>query len=449
MLEQLQENGQMPSFLAESQQRRGKWAHLTEGLDDYQRLCLETLFENTKRWIMNEETNTGNVGTFTTYAFPLIRRVMPNLFANELVSIQPIPMPTAKIFYLDFKYSDEFTGTTSAGDRIDLQDNFNPYYSGGTVRGDLIAGVGDTGTSHNLTYFPVVVDSELLYLNGELLTQVSSSASDGEYEIDYDTGDITTGDSLSSSDTLVAYYQVRPGEGQKPRELELDMSDDSVEAETQKLMAKWTIEAQQDLMAYHGLSVENEVMNVVGNQLIRETDRKIVGDLWDAATSAGGAGSVSWAKTIAPDYNGSQREWRMTLYDAIIDANARIYDERMVNANWIVAGSNAATELEKLEGFTEVHRDWAVTGMGMERFGVLKNRFNVYKDPWAPADKMLLGYKGGNMFETGYVYSPYQPLFVTPPIIDPEDFKPRRGMMTRYARKLVDASFYAEVNITS
>ncbi len=452
MLEELEQNGmQAPSFLRENEKRRAKWAHLTDDLDDYQRLCLETMLENTQGWV-NETTMTGNVGTFTTYSYPLIRRVMPSLFANELVSVQPIPMPTGMVFYLDFEYGDAFNRdgapVVAAGDRVDLQANFNPLYSGGAVRGEILF-IGDGSIdSAFVNYFPFTANSELVYVNGNLLTAgVHYVADAATGEIDLDAGSDAFG-APDLDDVVTVDYQMDPAEGGLPRQIDLRISSDSVYAETKKLRAQWTIEASQDLQAYHGLDAESEIMTVVGNQVKREIDQSILGDLRVAANATvGGAGNVNWSATIAPDYNGSQREWDMTIYDAIIDANALIYNRRMVNANWIVASSDVCTRLEKLEGFTEVHRDWAVSSMGMERFGVLKNRFNVIKDPWAPANSLLMGYKGNTMMETGYIYAPYRPLYMSPTIIDTNDFTPRRGIMSRYARKLVDPGFYASVTV--
>jgi hypothetical protein len=442
-------NFEFPSFLQENEERRKKWAHLTEDLDDYKRLCLETVLENTQQWIINETTTTGNVGTFTTYAFPIIRRIMPDLFANELVSVQPIPMPTAMIFYIDFEYGSALnlaeSPVLSGGERVDLKDNFHPLYSAGSVRGDLV-GLGDgSNVTFTTTYRPFVQNSELVYVDGAL-----QSPSGVDYTANQTTGVITfeVGSTPADGAAVTVDYTIAPTEGGNPREIDLRISSDSVYSETKRLKAMWTIEAQQDLKAYHGINIEPELMGVVGSTVKREIDQSILGDLRTAASLPTGAGNVNWSSTIGPAFNGSQREWDLTLYNAIVDANALIYNRRMVNATWIVAGSNACTRLEKLEGFTEQHRDWAVTGMGMERFGVLKNRFNVYKDPWAPADSMLIGYKGSSMLETGYIYAPYVPLYTSPLIIDPNDFTPRRGIMSRYARKLVDPSFYATVTIT-
>ncbi len=430
--------GQMPTFLAEDPKRRERWKHLTEGLDKKNRLMVENLMENTRKWIAFETSQKRDVGTFTTYAFPLIRRVFPNMKAQELVSVQPIPQPTAKIFYYDLKYGTAIKNV-NVGDRIDLQANFNSYYGGGKVIGDLI-GTGDgTEDTFDASYAPIDEDTLVVYVDGTEV-DVNDGASD------FDAGEIVLDSAPASGAAVTADYTVKGAEeSADPRELDFEITDDSVEAESKKLQTKWTLEAQQDLMAYHGLDAESELLAGMSDALRREIDRIIVQDLLDNAT----AGSVNWTKSVPAEYDGSEREWRMTLYDAILDANNKIYKKRYRNANWIVADPDTCTELEKLDGFSEMKDSWTgQSGMGLEEFGILRNRFKVYKDPWFESNTMLLGYKGATMFETGYVYAPYIPMYVTPTIMD-TNFEPRRAVMSRYARKPVITDYYSKVNIVT
>ena len=426
--------GRTPSFLQEDKIRQERWAHLTEGLQDYDRLAVETLLDNAKRWEMYETSQARNVGTFTTFAYPLIRRVFPNLIANDLVSVQPMTQPTGLIFFLDFLYGTT-KGDVTAGDRIDNSAAFSPYYSGGRVIGEL-AGAG-TGAEQTLQlkHYPVVENSEVVYVDG-----VPSS----NYTLTNDTGALVI--TATQDAAITVDYQVGPGEGEDVPEIDFNMTSTSVTAESKKLKAVWTLEAQQDLMAYHGLSAESELLAVLADQIRREIDREIISDLAAKAS----AGNVSWSATVPENYNGSEREYSMTLYDAIIDANTLIYKKRYRNANWIVADPDTCSRLEKLDGFKELNNEAGLggAGLGIERFGILRNRFTVYKDPWATANRMLLGYKGNTFMETGYVYAPYIPLYTTPVIVDPNDFSPRRGVMTRFAKKCVAPDFYATVTIT-
>ena len=430
-----------PSFLVENEARREKWAHLTEGLDDHKRLALETLLENAERWAMTEASDTSNVKAFTTYGFPLIRRVFPNLIANELVSVQPMSMPTAMVFYLDFAYGTSIRGTT-AGDVIggNGMANFNPYYAGGVVRG-LVLGEGD-GTKVEFVVsdahlLPVLANSATVYVDGVAVDFTLTDAATGTFTLD--------AAPANGAVVTVDYSLTTPTEGgDNIPEIDFNMTSESVVAETKKLKAKWTLEAQQDMLAYHGVNAETEMLAILGDEIRREIDRQIVNDLYNIAS----AGNVNWSRTIPADYNGSDREYKMTLWEAIIDANNLIYKRRFRNATWIVADPDTCARLEKLDGFSEVQRDWAgQAGMGLERFGVIRNRFTVYKDPMAPAGKILLGHKGTSIFETGYVYAPYVPLYTSPVFTDPNTMQSVRSVMSRYARKALIPDLYATVTL--
>ena len=443
-----------PSFLVENKQRKERWAHLTEGLEDVKRLQLEMMLDNAQRQILSETSDTSNVQAFTTYGFPLIRRVFPNLIANELVSVQPIPMPTAMLFYLDFDYGTTKLGIT-AGDTIGEYQvdgatgehtyTFSPKYSGGMVRG-LVIGTGNGSETNfvvdNLTnsaaFLPALTGSFLVYVDGVSVAFTENSAT---------TGDLTLDSAPGSGAVVTTDFQIdTPTEGgDNIPEIDLNMRSDSVTAETAKLKARWTLESQQDLMAYHGLSAESELLAVLGDEIRREIDRRIINHLWRVASG----GNVNWSSAIGAGYNGTQREWDMTLYDAILDANTLIYKKRYRDATWILADPDTCTRLAKLDGFTEVKPEWSGgASRGVERFGIINNRFQVYKDAWGTPNQMLLGHKGSNMFETGYIYAPYVPLYTTPVLMDPNDMVPRRAVMSRFARKPVVTDLYATVTIT-
>jgi len=451
MPNKLTEDQMMPSFLVENKQRKERWAHLTEGLDDYKRLALETMLQNTENWVLHETSNSGNVQGFTTFAFPLIRRIFPNLIANELVSVQPMSMPTGMIFYLDFLFGTSVRGTTAdTAMGGNLASGYNAYYAGGMVRGLILKNVDTDGyvgdgtetdfivDASNTDKLPILAGSATIYVDGIAVTATLTDAA---------TGAFTLGVAPAPNAVVTADYTLAtPSEGGNDiPEVNFNMRSDSVTAETKKLKARWTLEAQQDLVAYHGVNAETEMLAILGDEIRREIDRQIINDLYNSAS----AGNVNWTRTAPDDYEGSDREYRMSLWEAILDANNLIYKRRFRNATWIVADPDTCTRLEKLDGFAEVKQDWAgQAGMGLEKFGIIKNRFQVYKDPLAPANRMLLGHKGASMFETGYVYAPYVPLYVTPVFMDPNDLQPRRSVMSRYARKPIITDLYATVSLT-
>ena len=157
---------------------------------------------------------------------------------------------------------------------------------------------------------------------------------------------------------------------------------------------------------------------------------------------------------IGPAFTGTVREWYETLIETIIDAANTIHRKTLRgSANFIVTSPDVCTILEasvlykpkySLDGEGQVASPFSI---GCEAVGSLSNRFTVYKDPYFPTNKVLVGFKGGSYLETGYVYAPYVPLIVTPTIFAPEDFTPRKGVMTRYGKKMVRADFYATVTV--
>lgn len=238
-------------------------------------------------------------------------------------------------------------------------------------------------------------------------------------------------------------------EGGPVKEINFDLSSDAVEAEEKKLKYITTVEATQDLKAYHPtLDAEDELMKVLSAELIREINSILLSDALANAT----AGNVNWSKTVpstAPWNVLNPKEYKETLYEAITDANNLIFKKRFRNANWIVADPDTCVRLEKLEDFkAENTADDAVLNVSVRYEGVLKGKYRIFKDPWFTANKMMLGYKGASWLDTGYVYLPYVPLYVTDRIVDPSDFKPRRGIMSRFAKKCVVGDMYSTVTLT-
>lgn len=248
-------------------------------------------------------------------------------------------------------------------------------------------------------------------------------------------------------------------------EIDIKVEAVPVVASTRKLRARWSPELAQDLNAYHSLDAEVELTQILSEQIALEIDREILNDLLTQATAANYYWSrspgefvnkvtgtkLSFAGGVPPVFRGTVREWYETLTETIIDVANQIHRKTLRgSANFIVVGPDVATILESsvmykpnyaLDGSGQVG---AMT-IGAEKVGSLSNRFTVYKDPYFPRNKVLVGFKGGSYLESGYVYAPYVPLIVTPTIFAPEDFTPRKGVMTRYGKKMVRADFFGTV----
>ena len=253
-------------------------------------------------------------------------------------------------------------------------------------------------------------------------------------------------------------------------EIDIKIESIAVTAETRKLRARWSPELAQDLNAYHSLDAEVELTQILSEQIALELDREILNDLLSQAQGANyywsrapgkfvnkKTGSEQLlASTLAPgpQFTGTVREWYETLVETIIDVANEIHRKTLRgSANFVVCSPDVATIFEasvlykpnySLDGQGQVGSPFQ---LGAAPIGSLSNRFTVYKDPYFPRNKVLVGYKGGSYLETGYVYAPYVPLIVTPTIFAPEDFTPRKGVMTRYGKKMVRADFYGTVTV--
>jgi hypothetical protein len=252
-------------------------------------------------------------------------------------------------------------------------------------------------------------------------------------------------------------------------EIDIKIESLAVTAQTRKLRARWSPELAQDLNAYHSMDAEVELTQILSEQIALELDREILNDLLTQASGANYYWSRAPGKFVnktsgaeisrgtgmpGPAFTGTVREWYETLVETVIDVANEIHRKTLRgSANFIVVSPDVATILEasvlykpvySIDGSGQVGAPFSI---GAEKIGTLSNRFTVYKDPYFPRNKVLVGFKGGSYLETGYVYAPYVPLIVTPTIFAPEDFTPRKGVMTRYGKKMVRADFYGSVTV--
>ena len=243
---------------------------------------------------------------------------------------------------------------------------------------------------------------------------------------------------------------------------EIDIKVDSVAvtAQTKKLKAKRTPELGQDLNAYHNLDAEVELTSILSEQIALEIDREILADLVNGAT----ASTYYWSRSpglfvnretgveigasaVAPDFTGTVSEWYETLIETINDVSAQIHRKTLRGgANFLVCGPEVANILEFTAGFrASVTADDETGSVGAVKVGSLSKKFDVIVDPYFLRNVVLVGRRGSSFLESGYVYAPYVPLQTTPTIFGPEDFVPRKGVMTRYAKKMVRPDMYGLV----
>ena len=243
-------------------------------------------------------------------------------------------------------------------------------------------------------------------------------------------------------------------------EINLELRSESIVAKTRKLKAVWTPEYAQDLNAYHSIDAEAELTSMLSEYISQEIDLEIldmliknaqtterwsarIGRAYDAATS--GFADYSTNQAAASAYN--QQTWFQTLGTKIQKVSNIIHQKTLRGgANFLVCSPQVATILESIPGYT-VDGEGMKFAMGVQKVGTLNGRITVYKNPYMLENQILVGFRGSQFLETGAVYAPYIPLVMTPLVYDPSNFTPRKGVMTRYAKKMVRPEFYGLVKV--
>jgi hypothetical protein len=508
-----------------------KWEKtgLLEGItDDNAKNGMARLLENQAKELLREAASSmagGDVEGFASVAFPIVRRVFGGLIANDLVSVQPMSLPSGLIFFLDFTYGDDKLDNGGIGsssyDNVPMDNLIYGTASGGATAPGA-APVGDSQA--NLDKL-VRFDPDLLGA-GIAVCRVTGSTTDDMDQLDvanlialsventltngrlvrrltqFHSGSTQNTDPSLATFQLALVFEADTAAQAQALSEELDGTLDlafaiadnfnasnavgsvvgaplwaledqtaipeinikvdsvAVTAQTKKLKAKWTPELGQDLNAYHNLDAEVELTSILSEQIALEIDREILEDLINGAT----AGTLYWSRSpglfvnretgaeigaasAAPDFTGTVSEWYETLIETINDVSARIHRKTLRGgANFVVCGPEVANILEFTAGFRgNVTVDGDRGEVGAVRVGQLSKKMDVYVDPYFPRSVVLVGRRGGSFLESGYVYAPYVPLQVTPTIFGIEDFVPRKGVMTRYAKKMVRPDMYGLV----
>ena len=250
-------------------------------------------------------------------------------------------------------------------------------------------------------------------------------------------------------------------------EINVQMRSDIVSAKTRKLKAQWTPEFAQDLNAYHSIDAEAELTSILSEYISMEIDLEILDMLiknadtveaWSAKvandmsvssnTTAGGTSAVTLSSTqnnLGVYY--TKMSWFQTLGVKLQKVSNLIHQKTLRGgANWMVVSPKVSTILEAIPGFAaDSAGDSDKYNMGVQKVGAINNRYTVYKNPYMTENIILMGYKGSQFLETGAVFAPYIPLIMTPLVYDPVSFTPKKGIMTRYAKKMVRPDFYGKV----
>jgi hypothetical protein len=575
IVERLTEGVVNRDMRAESHALLTKWKKtgLLEGLEDErQSNSMARLLENQAKELLREANtmSSGDVEGFAAVAFPIVRRVFAGLIANDLVSVQPMSLPSGLIFFLDFTFSSDLGdgadsglgrfgntyaksiyGTDQVGSQItggvDLVGDLAGDLAGprtsargyayasptgsSLVSGSATFGILDAvddlteGEKKDLDYDPDILafsgsaagasthvirvaaprslfsDGDfdnlsawaaevsgtttglnkitglaLTYVNTQQIRRLTKNSGsfvnlyfvtsedpsgvtgeDANMGVQYPVRD-TVGSDANVRGAIAGFTMPLEANGDIP-EIDIKVDSIAVTAQTKKLKAKWTPELGQDLNAYHNLDAEVELTSLLSEQIALEIDREILADLVSGATAAtrywsrapglfvDANGNEIGANTKAPDFTGTVSEWYETLVETINDVSAQIHRKTLRGgANFVVCGPEVANILEFTAGFraSVTHTD-EKGSIGALKVGSLSKKFDVIVDPYFLRNVILVGRRGSSFLESGYVYAPYVPLQTTPTIFGPEDFVPRKGVMTRYAKKMVRPDMYGLV----
>jgi hypothetical protein len=499
-----------------------KWGEFLEGVpgrsesDRYLRGCTAILMENQSEWLqsMDEDTRQANVGTFTKFIFPILRRVFPNLIANEIVSVQPMTAPTGAVFFLDYVYASSkgqtgYTpgangaavgatpGYNSSGTNPNatFPDQFDQNYSAEFINGEPLVtggsgkygGVGAAISTVKLAWAPVrdvdsvnsysVVISEVAQSTGAVVQSATMNAGGGSFT--FSTGAITNAaGSLSLNDgtltgfkfenavgagnQVLAYYFYNGEANSSIPQISLNVRQLPVQAIPRRLKALWSSEAAEDLRALHGVDAEAEMVATIAQEIALEIDREIIQDLFKNSTGT----TASWDRT--PPAAISEHDHIRSLITQISTVSNLIHKKTLRSpANFIVTSPEVSALFAQLTthgdfntifssdtgtpyGSRDVPRPLSRQGQfGVYKVGTLMGKWTVYEDPYFTRNQMLVGLKGDGYLNAGYAWAPYVPLQVTPTFLDPADMTMRKGLRTRYAKKLLRSEFYGSIAVSN
>jgi hypothetical protein len=442
-------------------------------------------------------------------ALPLVRRVFGEIAAKEFVSVQPMNLPSGLVFYLDFKYGTNSAPFVNNGSLYGANATTNVtdiasaslYGAGkfGYSINQYTASVTNAGTS-SVSWADVNFDQNYVVTGSykKILVPLPTNADlNGVRAFVFSSGSISTSDVLQAfttvsnntasfivtgslvaagmspnAATVTLFYDVQPTadargdfEDGKTKtnapttiaipEINVQLKSEAIVAKTRKLKAQWTPEFAQDLNAYHSVDAEAELTGILSQYISMEIDLEILdmliqnaftSDRWSAVNNQ----SLSAAGVPSSlGYYNTQGGWFQTLGTKLQKVSNTIHQLTLRGgANFIVTSPTVATVLESIPGFAaDGDGEKMEFNFGIQKVGSLNSRYKVYKNPYMTENVILMGYKGAQFLECGAVFAPYVPLIMTPLLYDPSTFTPRKGLMTRYAKKMIRPDYYGKIYV--
>lgn len=421
------------------------WKELVEHMPDHKRAITAIMLENCRAYFgrLDEVTRTSSLGTFDKWIFPVLANMSENDVIDQLVALQPMPGPVSQIVYLDI-VTGKRKGRTPQGapmwralqGAVDRDDDGDE-----TVQDETGALVANACT---LEYTPVragtlqiTVGTDTTVDDGNGNIVASGSITGGT--VNYTNGAVTITGVAATADYSITYAFNAEG-NLNIMDYEMKLSSTPVTAKVMKLKALWSEESDQNLQAMYNIKAENVLINALTNALQYQKHRQVIFDLRARAD----AGFVVW-DAVAPSGVNYQTH-KFTIIDAFETGSNFIFAAtNMVSGNWLLLGLQAATVVATLPQF--VAKNNRTQMQGITYIGDLGNK-KIFADPHYPTNEFMIGHKGDQFLQTGYVLAEYQKLYTTPDIVLP-DFIHQRGFATSFARKMVNSKFYCRGLITN
>ena len=414
---------------------------------------LAILLHNTQSMLQrtDEATQPADVQNFKKQALALVSAVIPNLIAEELVTVQPLQLKVGQIFFLKYIYGSNKGGVKAgqvAFDRYGRPTN-EINYSSEIVEGEEFATGNGTLTKFkaNLSYIRVrhinAIDGKAVQVDEQ--GNVTGTGITGKLNRENGELDITITPAPEDGHVIEVDYEFDL-ESVLPNtipEVQLELSETTLKARPRKLKTLYSFDAGQDLMRQQGVDIDESLLEAAVNSIRAEIDAEIINDLWVQAGL-----TSTWSNKWDKSSGLSKREYNMTFIDEITAAgNAMFEVTRRCQPNFLVVGRLAADALDSI-GAPRFQAVANVGGTGAFFAGMLDGRIRVYKNPYFQANQYLLGYRGDTLIDAGYVYAPYLPIMTTN-LLMMEDFVGRRGYATSYAKKMLQPQLYIKGTVTT
>lgn len=441
-------------------------------------------------------------------ALPLVRKVFAQISTKDFVAVQPMSLPSGLVFYLDFKYGSDKSGfgrgdnmygnVSTANDKMAVDEavsgglygagrfgySINEQEGSGSavVAAASLADIGyddalATGSFEtvaigvaNLPGFDIEgIRAFTLVTGSTVIDTVAEHTKLAGSNLVF----VVEDGVVANGSAIKVLYHVQPRDNSRGDfedrdpsnaieipEIDIELASEAIVAKTRKLKAKWTPEFAQDLSAYQSVDAEAELTSLLSEYISMEIDLEILDML-----ITGAATTEKWSAVSNKVWNGTsfvtngvndggfyntQGQWFQTLGTKVQKVSNQIHQKTLRGgANFLVCSPSVATILESIPGYAaDTNGDKMEFAMGVQKVGNLNSRYKVYKNPYMTENTILVGYKGAQFLETGAVYAPYIPLMMTPLVYDPNTFTPRKGVLTRYAKKMIRPEFFGRIFVS-